>query len=69
MERSFLKRVYAQKQQSSVQGAWQAQLLVKDRHHQVNGHADKLLPTAKMSDPALRIVALDQTGRKGIFFR
>ena len=36
MQRCFLKRMNAQKLQSSVQGSGQVQLLVKDGDHQVN---------------------------------
>jgi hypothetical protein len=37
MQRRFFKRMNAQKLQSSVQGSGQAQLLVEDGDHQVNG--------------------------------
>jgi len=40
MHSHFLKRVNAQKLQSSVQGSRQVQLLVDDSHHQVNAHRD-----------------------------
>jgi len=40
MHRGFLKRVNAQKLQSSVQGSWQVQFLVNDGHHEVNTHRD-----------------------------
>ena len=38
MERHFLKRMNAQKLESSVQCSRQRQLLVEDGHQQVNGH-------------------------------
>ena len=40
MQSHFLKRVNAQKLQSSVQGSRQVQFLVNDSYHQVNAHRD-----------------------------
>src|SRR5665213_3574516 len=40
MERLLLKRMNAQKLEGSVQAARQIEFLVKDGHHEVNGHRD-----------------------------
>jgi len=40
MDRHFLKGMNTQKQEGSVQASRQAQLLVEDGHHQVNGHSN-----------------------------
>ena len=38
MDRNFLKGMNAQKLEGSVQSARELELLVKDGHHEVNGH-------------------------------
>jgi len=40
MERHFLKRMNAQKLQSSVQFSWEGELLMNDSDHKVNGYRD-----------------------------
>jgi len=40
MDRNFLKGMNAQKLEGSVQSARELELLVKDGHHEVNGHRD-----------------------------
>ena len=57
MHRYFLKRVNAQKLQSSVQCSRQVQFLVDDSHHQVNGHRDPDLSLHRVG--ARPVVMLD----------
>ena len=38
MDRSFLKRMNTQELESSVEFAWELELLVEDGHHEVDGH-------------------------------
>ncbi len=57
MDRHFLKRMNAQKLQSSVQGSRQVQFLVNDSHHQINAQRDPDLSLHRIG--ARPIVMLD----------
>ena len=43
MDRNFLKRMNTQELESSVESAGELELLVKDGHHEVNGHRNPYL--------------------------
>ena len=40
MDRNFLERMNTQKLEGSVESAGELELLMKDGHHEVNGHRD-----------------------------